>query len=805
MQHGEEPEERYGVTNYRTIHPWVYATLHVKVVEARGLMARDGVLRRSDPYVNLNLSGRYLSNGQEWSKKFQISEQTKVVKYSLNPVWNESFSLPVRRAGAFLRVELWDWDRGSSDDPLGSFEVKIGEELLSQKAMDMWFVLDAPRDWKKSSSSPSKSGLKTVWKKEQEQPSEVEEENAKEEETAERMAAGSTTSSVLPPSWSPNLGKRFKRKSHGSNQGGGNEPIVEGSVSPGEDSDVSEASIQYRRDHFGEVRLELRFEFNGFGETCSHLWPEERPRPVDATFSPNRVYYNALLLQQLAQPYFSCIKEAGATVHWVRPWKSLLWFMALVVLLLHPCLLIVVINVALAGSVLAAYLEYTFPPVQEADGGEEPSSNTGRIWRRRRRRRISKRSFKMPQKSLLPPIDEPGDEKLEAMYRTVRKTKKLPVVVEEIGRRNFAEDGLPAQRQVEEIGTILMTVRRLLRPVKLRSVVLAIIALCAHTVLQLWLYRTSRFHLYLVGCCCGVFAFNFYAWRGRAFIAGVKEAVRCRQLRRSLANTDSSSVSGTASSERSPLAEGLARQTSGEQLDLESAPGAPAFAPPGATPASDTSSSLIERFAQRNLGRDLGRGRCTRPASRAATSTTARENDRTGSSTAKNIENHGAQKTPPGMAKQKRVRFEDGTVGPLLPGLVATTQESSPAERKPPKSPQGGRDLWKLGKEKRTWKGTPTSGTPTYGSIDDVSSDEEGGNWDEETGGGAPAKRGILTTARWSFHGDEGGGLSKPGGDGGGGDGAQSNALLAQVDENDDSPRGRHGWRGRVTKWYHDL
>jgi len=33
-------------------------------------------------------------------------------------------------------VELWDWDRGSTDDSLGSFEVKIGEELLSQKVRE---------------------------------------------------------------------------------------------------------------------------------------------------------------------------------------------------------------------------------------------------------------------------------------------------------------------------------------------------------------------------------------------------------------------------------------------------------------------------------------------------------------------------------------------------------------------------------------------------------------------------------------------------------------------------------------------
>lgn len=37
------------------------------------------------------------------------------------------------RAGAILKVEVWDWDRSSADDPLGHFEVTIGEELLSQE------------------------------------------------------------------------------------------------------------------------------------------------------------------------------------------------------------------------------------------------------------------------------------------------------------------------------------------------------------------------------------------------------------------------------------------------------------------------------------------------------------------------------------------------------------------------------------------------------------------------------------------------------------------------------------------------
>lgn len=38
--------------------PDLFQMLHVKVVEARGLMARDGLLGRSDPYVKLDLTGR---------------------------------------------------------------------------------------------------------------------------------------------------------------------------------------------------------------------------------------------------------------------------------------------------------------------------------------------------------------------------------------------------------------------------------------------------------------------------------------------------------------------------------------------------------------------------------------------------------------------------------------------------------------------------------------------------------------------------------------------------------------------------
>lgn len=60
--------------NLRLSRPYIPQTLHVNVVEARGLMARDGMLRRSDPYVNLDLSGRYAFAGYVFAKLQSLAD-----------------------------------------------------------------------------------------------------------------------------------------------------------------------------------------------------------------------------------------------------------------------------------------------------------------------------------------------------------------------------------------------------------------------------------------------------------------------------------------------------------------------------------------------------------------------------------------------------------------------------------------------------------------------------------------------------------------------------------------------------------
>ena len=62
------------------------------------------VLPREMPPLNdaelsdTNVRGdRYLSRSQEWSENMRIKEQTRHIKNTLDPVWNEDFSLPIRR------------------------------------------------------------------------------------------------------------------------------------------------------------------------------------------------------------------------------------------------------------------------------------------------------------------------------------------------------------------------------------------------------------------------------------------------------------------------------------------------------------------------------------------------------------------------------------------------------------------------------------------------------------------------------------------------------------------------------------
>lgn len=80
--------------------------LVVTVVEGKALMAGDP-WGTSDPYCVLRLGAQ--------------QQKTKVLLRTLCPQWNETLTFPITDAMATtLNVSVWDSDKYTSDDPLGS-------------------------------------------------------------------------------------------------------------------------------------------------------------------------------------------------------------------------------------------------------------------------------------------------------------------------------------------------------------------------------------------------------------------------------------------------------------------------------------------------------------------------------------------------------------------------------------------------------------------------------------------------------------------------------------------------------------
>ena len=91
-------------------------SVSVRVLRANNLVAADK--DTSDPYVVVHAASKW------WGGK-QV--KTSVKKGTVNPVWNETLELGVVDAAAPLSVEVWDHDKLSMNDSLGSAEIKLDQ------------------------------------------------------------------------------------------------------------------------------------------------------------------------------------------------------------------------------------------------------------------------------------------------------------------------------------------------------------------------------------------------------------------------------------------------------------------------------------------------------------------------------------------------------------------------------------------------------------------------------------------------------------------------------------------------------
>lgn len=117
-------------------------TFIVTVREAKNLIPMDpnGL---ADPYVKLKVIGPSKKQQQSHHQphlsvlgRESSKAKTKTIKETLNPVWNEQLTLSISDDDHVnrLSIEVWDWDRTSRNDFMGSLSFGITELLKSAAA-----------------------------------------------------------------------------------------------------------------------------------------------------------------------------------------------------------------------------------------------------------------------------------------------------------------------------------------------------------------------------------------------------------------------------------------------------------------------------------------------------------------------------------------------------------------------------------------------------------------------------------------------------------------------------------------------
>jgi len=56
---------------------------------------------------------------------FGQTYKTKTIMKNLNPIWNEKTVFAFFEDPEFIYFHVWDWDRGTKDDPIGDHNFSL--------------------------------------------------------------------------------------------------------------------------------------------------------------------------------------------------------------------------------------------------------------------------------------------------------------------------------------------------------------------------------------------------------------------------------------------------------------------------------------------------------------------------------------------------------------------------------------------------------------------------------------------------------------------------------------------------------
>ena len=117
----------------------IHGHLSVTRLRVNGLRAADAAspfgAASSDPYVRVT----YRAGADT------VVVRTKAQRRTLNAEWLNPFRFPIRASGRRVKVEVWDHDHLTDDDPLGEYEWPLPEAFTGPEGAEVQAPLATPR------------------------------------------------------------------------------------------------------------------------------------------------------------------------------------------------------------------------------------------------------------------------------------------------------------------------------------------------------------------------------------------------------------------------------------------------------------------------------------------------------------------------------------------------------------------------------------------------------------------------------------------------------------------------------------